>query len=390
MTSRRPRPHLDHVLAAACGALLAASVAGAFEPLPRTPPESLGVDPVALAAAVSELGLAEGARSAVIVYRGRIVAEERWVGSQTALDDVRSVTKSVSSTLVAVAIDHGFIGSIDDRMVDYLPPALIPSDPAKDAITLRHLLTMTSGLQWTESTDLYTWAVDPDPARYILERPLATDPGTRFNYSTGASHLLSVVLREATGLDPLDFADAYLFAPLGITDRAWLRDAQGRPFGSFGLQLRTEDLAKLGLLFLDHGRWDDQAVVPGLWIRDALSVHINGFQDYGPLTDAGYGYLWWLADAGDRRVFIAWGWGGQFAFCAPSLDLVVATTARWRVDEDAANRQEKAILEVIVTRLLPLFPARGRPPMRASRRAIPVPSTASGLPNPPSQRSHLP
>jgi CubicO group peptidase (beta-lactamase class C family) len=381
---------LCRVLAAACGALLTASLATAFEPLPRARPESVGVDAVALAAAVSELGRAEGARSAVIVYRGRVVAEERWIGPETALDDVRSVTKSVTSTLVALAIDHGFIGSIDDRMVDYLPPALVPADPAKDAITLRHLLTMTSGLEWNESTELYTWAVDPDPARFILERPLATTPGTRFNYSTAASHLLSVVLREATGLDPLDLADAYLFAPLGITDRAWLRDGQGRPFGSFGLQLRTEDLAKLGLLFLDRGRWDSQVVVPSWWVSEAVFPQITGFQEYGPLTNAGYGYLWWSADAGEHRVFIAWGWGGQFAFCVPDLDLVVATTARYNVPEDTANRQERAILEAIVTRLLPVFPVPARPPMRASRRAIPVPSTALRVSRTTSERSHLP
>jgi len=383
-------PPLRRALTAAVGALLVASVTTAFEPLPRSSPETLGIDPTALAAAVAELGRAEGARSAVVVCRGRVVAEARWVGSQTTLDDVRSVTKSVTSTLVGIAIDHGFIASIDDRMVNYLPPSLIPADPAKDAITLRHLLTMTSGLQWDESTDLYAWAVDSDPARFILDRPLVTTPGSRFNYSTAASHLLSVVLRQATGLDPLAFADAYLLNPLGITDRGWLRDRQGRPFGSFGLQLRTEDLAKLGILFLDLGRWNGQAVVPAAWVHDALSVHISGFSHYGPLTDIGYGHLWWLADAAGRRAFIAWGWGGQFVFCAPARNLVVATTARWEVPEDTANRQETAILEVIVNRLLPLFPVRSRRPMRAYRRAIPVSSSAAGARIPAVERTGRP
>ena len=362
------------------GALqLLAGAAGAFEPLPRVEPEILDLDPGGLDDFLDELEGVDGARSVVVVHRDLVVAEDYWWGSPISLHHDRSVTKSITSTLVGIAIDRGFIDSIDVRMVDYLPATLRPSDRAKDNILVRHLLTHTSGLRWDENAEIVDWISSSNPLRYILNRPLVDTPGTDFNYSTAATHLLSAVLEEAVGVDIEVFADSYLFAPLGISSWRWERDPQGYPFGGHGVELRTEDMAKLGVLFLNYGRWGGEQVVPADWVRQATATHISGDSSWGPVQRVSYGLLWWLASADEIDLYMALGWGGQFVVCVPALDLVVATNARWQVNADQADAQERAILEVIVEELLPLIPVRQRRPRRPAGRVRPVTAATSSL-----------
>lgn len=357
---------------------LAAMHAFAFEPLPRTPPEALGIDAAGIESFLHDLDQAPGAQSVVVVHRNQVVAEAYWTGSASTLRHVRSVTKSVSSTLIGIAVDRGFIGDVDRRMVDYLPASLVPSNRAKDEIRLRHLLTHTSGLKWDESLEFSTWASSGNPVRFILDRPLVSPPGTAFNYSTPGTHVLSAVLEEATGLDAEAFANAYLFSPLGITSWRWADDPRGYPFGGHGLELRTEDMAKLGVLFLNRGRWGDGQVLPAAWIQSATAVQRDGSSGWGPLERVRYGYLWWLAGAGDLELFMALGWGGQLVVCVPALDLVVATTAYWQLQADRADAQERAILGVVVEKLLPLIPVRHPPPRRAGGRVRPPHGPTAG------------
>jgi len=358
-------------------AVFFAATAEAFEPLPRVEPEILGLDPGGLDDFLDELEGVDGARSVVVVHRDRVVAEDYWWGSSATLHHVRSVTKSMTSTLIGIAIDRGFIDSIDARMVDYLPASLRPSAGAKDDILVRHLLTHTSGLRWQENAEFSAWADSTNPIRFILNRALVDTPGADFNYSTPATHVLSAVLEEATGIGVEVFADAYLFAPLGISDRRWERDPQGYPFGGHGVELRTEDMAKLGVLFLNHGRWESEQVVPADWVRQATAAHISGNSSWGPVDRVSYGLLWWLASTIDINFYMALGWGGQFVVCVPALDLVVATNARWQVSADQADAQERAILEVIVEGLLPLIPVRQRRPRRPAGRLRPIAATTS-------------
>lgn len=344
----------------------------AFEPLPRTTPEALDIDSAAIDQFLRELDRAPGAQSVVVVHRGQIIAEAYWTGSASTLRHVRSVTKSVTSTLVGIAVDRGNIAGIDSRMNDYLPPGLVPVGAAKAKILLSHLLTHTSGLQWEENNEFSTWAGSDNPVRFILDRPLATKPGKDFNYSTPGTHVLSAVLEEAVGVDAEAFAEAFLFAPLGITDWRWERDRQGYPFGGHGLELRTEDAAKLGVLFLNQGRWGDHRVLAADWVGSATAVQYRGTSAWGSVQNVSYGLLWWLASAGDTDLYMALGWGGQFVVCVPNLDLVVATNAYWQVDADSADAHERAILAVIVEELLPLIPVRHRPPRRPSGRIGPL------------------
>ena len=313
-----------------------------------------------------------GAQSVVVVHRDRVIADAYWNDSATTLRHVRSVTKSITSTLIGIAIDRGFIEGGGGRMVDYLPPSLVPAEAAKDEIRLRHLLTHTSGLQWEENAEFLTWAGSANPLRFILNRALVSEPGSDFNYSTPATHVLSAVLREATGVGVEDFAESFLFSPLGISRWRWEDDPLGNPFGGQGLELRTEDMAKLGVLFLNRGRWGDQQVLPADWVGSAAAIEYQGSSAWGPVQDVSYGLLWWLALAGETDIFMALGWGGQFVICVPVLDLVVATNATWQIDAAAADEQERAILEVVVEELLPLIPIRPRTPRRPSRRVRPT------------------
>ncbi|GEM_PF-955454 len=370
---RRRRPG---AVLLALGLAVAAS-ASASEPLPRVRPGAVGIDAGRLEAALDAFEAVVGARSMVVVRRGAVVGERYWTGEPGGLNNVASVTKSVTSTLVGIAIERGLISGLDARMVDYLPPELVPDDPAKDAITIRHLLTMTSGLRYDEDAEFLLWSRSRNPARYVLDRPLAAPPGTRFDYSSADPHLLSIVLATAVGVPTLDFADAVLFGPLGITERRWPADPQGFNFGGHGLALRTEDMARLGLLFLGHGVWDGDRVVSGSWTVEATSEQVKLGAYFESLTGIDYGWLWWLFESLEPRAFVAWGWGGQFVFCVPELDLVVATSAAWNVGPGTATRQERGILlDVILDRLLP---AVGRLPARRPAGRTPVvPARSSG------------
>jgi len=310
----------------------------------------------------------DGSRAVVVVRGGSVVAERHWSRPPETLHHVWSVTKSVTSTLVGIVQDRGDFSDLGVAMVDYLPPHLVVADPAKDDIQLLHLLTMTSGLEWVELEDWYGWQGSANPAQLILSRPLATTPGEVFLYSTGASHLPSVMLAETVGVPTEVFAAEHLFEPLGITSWHWDGDPQGYPFGGHGLWLRTEDVAKLGLLFLRRGSWGGQQVVSLDWSHEATRSRFDWNITYGPLEDVGYGYLWWTARAGGYRVYTAWGWGGQFSFCVPELDLVVATAAHGDVLATQADAQERAILHVIVDEILPTMGATGKLPRRPEGR----------------------
>jgi CubicO group peptidase (beta-lactamase class C family) len=351
--------------AVAIGCVISWSVGAifAFEPLLRAEPGDVGINAVQLDVAIEAMGQVHGMWAVVVARKGMVVAEDHFVDPPDALHPVWSVTKSVSSTLVGMAIDRGFIEGVEDVMVDYLPSGLDPADPSADRITLRHLLMMTSGLRWSEETDWLPWLRSSNPARYILDRSVVSSPGLVFNYSSASAHLPSLILTEALVEDPAEFAQSQLFEPLGISDWGWDRDPQNYPFGGHGIKMRTEDLAKLGILFLRKGRWQGRQVVSREWVEEAVQPRFFWDVDYGPLNNVDYGYLWWTAEAGGYPVFIAWGWGGQFAFCVPDLDLVVATAADGWVGTAEADHQERAILTVIVEQILPIVNPRWGVPM---------------------------
>jgi CubicO group peptidase (beta-lactamase class C family) len=310
-------------------------------------PAAVGFDPARLCGIPARV--ADGATNihAVLVVRhGKLVFEQYFAGEderfgaplgQVSFDaetkhDLRSISKSVTSLLLGVALAHRKIASIDARVLDLLPEYADLRTAEKARIGLLDLLTMASGLAWEESTRPYTdpensyirtfWV--PDFDRFVLEQPVETTPGERFNYNTGGTDLIGTIIQKATGQQIDVFAWVVLFEPLGITDFEWL-GGEGGPRAGDGLRLRPRDLAKPGQLVLQHGRWHGRQIVPAAWIKDSTAPQITAT---GALF---YGYQWWLGRSLIRHREIDWiagsGLGGQRLYIVPREDLVVVVTA---------------------------------------------------------------
>ena len=332
--------------------LLGAVEVTADVPLPRAEPGAHQVDGAALEAAFDAAGDLGFVRGLVVVRDGAVVGEDHFGSTGNTIRQSHSITKSVVSMLLGIAIGQGLIpDGVDARLVDCLPPDLVPDDPAKEQILLRHLLTMTSGLDWDEDR-IIEWQNGPDPARDMLDRELTSTPGTVFEYSTGASHLLSVVIAHAAGMSTLDFADEVLFGPLGISERSW-PVIGGYNNGGNSLHVRTEALAVIGAMVLAGGSWNGEQVIPAWWLNRSTMADVIGLGSFGALTEICYGWLWWLDSGTDVRIHTAWGWAGQFIFCVPALDLVVAVHSDSTPDGGVANQHEAGVLNIIVNGILP-------------------------------------
>ena len=292
-----------------------------------------------------------GLHGLVIVRRGRLALERYYTGpDQTwgrplgrvafgpdTLHDLRSVTKSIVGLLYGIALADGRVPPPDAVLVDQFPeyPDLA-ADPARRRLTVSHLLTMTLGLDWNESVP-YTSAANseiamelaPDRYRFVLERPIAGEPGLRWRYNGGATALLGRLIARGVGAALPDFARAALFVPLGITAFDWIKGRDGTPSAASGLRLAPRDLARIGQLLVQRGRWDGRQVVPGSWVEASLrpAVAIDELSRYG--------LHWYLGEvsvparAGPRpEPWIgAFGNGGQRLYVLPGLELVVAITA---------------------------------------------------------------
>jgi len=319
-------------------------------------PHAVGLDANALFVAGEQGEGITRLRSLVVIRQGRL-AYERYYGGATvdSLADVRSVTKSVVSALVGIAIDRGDIDGLDQPMTDFVEAPEFAVQPPHAAITVGHLLTMTSGFFWSENNvaGYNDWLQSGEPENYLLARPISALPGQSFTYNSAAVHLLSVLLEKAVE-PPLDaFADEVLFVPLGIRRRSWEELSSGYVNGGSGLDLRPRDLAKFGQLYLQEGWSDQRSLIPAEWISRSTDVSVGNLGSVGPIQRLSYGFLWWL-DL-DRSAFFAWGFGGQFVYVAPHLDLVVVATTDWRgVTQDIGNQALQArVLSLIIDAVLP-------------------------------------
>lgn len=267
--------------------------------------------------------------------RGRQLGVVRF-GPET-LHDVRSVTKSIVALLVGIAIEEGAIKSLDTPALDYFPEYADLQTPERRRITLRHLLTMGSGLHWDEETYPYS---DPrnseiamdraaDPYRYVLSQAIEAAPGARFKYSGGDVAIMAAVLSRATKT-PLDaYAETKLFGPLGIAKVEWHRDAKRVPYAASGLRMAPRDMAKIGRMMLQDGRWEGRQVVPAAWVKASIQPHAQ--VDPDPKCGTRYGYFWWLYAGCQLTPPQPWaaavGNGGQRIVLVPERDLVLVMTS---------------------------------------------------------------
>lgn len=286
-------------------------------------PEEQGMDSQKLEAMLGDAKQKKLNLHSLLVIRGGYIVSETYFRSydQNSQHEIYSCTKSFISTLVGIAIDKGYISGVNLPIVDSFPGRSFENmDARKQTMTLENLLTMTSGLAWDDvDTTIGKLYRSGDWVKFVLDTPMTVPPGTKFNYCSGCSHVMSALLQQKTGMKTRDFAQQVLFEPLGISNANWSTDSTGIPIGGWGLQITARDMAKLGFLYLHNGNWDGQQIVSSGWVDAATQQHT------GTDTDRGYGYQWWTYPS--LHAYTALGRYGQTIFVIPDLDLIVVTTA---------------------------------------------------------------
>jgi len=318
--------------------------------------DQLGVDSARLAALTAAIRAWPelGVHAIVIERAGHLIYEEyfdgydeRWgesLGRVTMTPDLRhdlrSVTKSVVSALAGIAVASRAISSLDQPVVEWFPEYPELNSVERRRVTLAHVLSMTSGLQWNEDVpytdprnDEIVMTRDAQPLRYALSRPFALPPGSDFTYNGGLTQVMAAVIERATRTSIQEYARTQLFEPLGITDVEWVGSLAGMPAAASGLRLRARDLAKFGSLYLHDGRWNGTQIVPADWIDRSTRRHFR----FRPRSGAdaggefGYAYFWWYScyptEAGLVEARTAVGNGQQRIFVLPGLDMVVTILA---------------------------------------------------------------
>lgn len=323
-------------------------------------PAEVGINEQPLIEAVNRIrrGDFNEIHSLLIVRNGKLVLEEYGSGRMYDRDSVRpdylgpvidfhrdrkhivhSVSKSYMSTLIGIAIHEGYIGNADASLLGFFPESAGVDEPRKADITLRHTMSMVSGLQWNEwdvsamdfqRSDAIQFQMTPDPPGYFFGKALIHEPGTAFYYNTAGFQMMGEVLRRATGMPVDQFAAQYLFAPLGVTDFDWPQYEHELVYLVGDLFLKPRDMARMGQLVLQRGEWQGRQVVPVAWLDEAtsglVSVAHTGYKGF-----ESYGMHWWskvFHVAGRAvRCIHADGLAGQAIMACPSLDLVVVVTS---------------------------------------------------------------
>lgn len=310
-------------------AVLPTSLPGSREDWPtvawrKSTPEEQGIDSAKLRAMLEDMQKKKLPMHAVLVIRhGSLVMEAYFHPYQAdSRHFLTSATKSIVSALVGIAIDQEYLRGVDQKALDFFPEIKNTDDEKlKQAITLEHLLSMSSGLDWpAKNLDEKLWAEmvrSQDWVKYVLDRPVAAAPGTLFNYNSGGSHLLSAILQKATGMSALEFARQKLFTPLGIFNVSWAADPRGINQGATGLDMTAHDMAKFGYLYLKDGMWNGQQIVPAEWVRTSTQAKVDAAY---PGPGKYYGYQWWIEPATGYK---ASGFGGERIFVIPDQDMVV-------------------------------------------------------------------
>ncbi len=274
----------------------------------------------------------------------------------TDMHTMQSVTKTVSSVIVGIAITRGdFKATLDTPLLHYFDVARVKNvDERKKRITLRHVLTMTTGMEWIENVayddprnEANLMEASEDWVQYVIDHPMVSEPGTVFNYSSGTSELLAYIFQKETGQDIEKYGEKYLFTPLGMK-HYWKRSPMGVVDSEGGLFLNGADLAKIGYLYLHDGMWDGKQIVSKEWVQQSLTPFIDAEEGMK------YGFKWWLLPQsnGAGFVWMALGFGGQRLMVFPQKDLIVVFTG-WSILKDPASNQE------LVKRILPAVGEQG-------------------------------
>jgi len=309
-------------------------------------PEKQDVDSIALdaiASYVQDSGLEVD--SVIVIRHGYIVYEKyfRAPWNKDRIHNIHSCTKSVMGSLVGIAVQQGKIKSLNDKMVDYFPNRIIQNlDERKKSITLLNLMTMKGGFDWAERTYPYTDPRNPmiqalrsnDTVQFVMDRPMATQPGTIWTYNGGCSQIFSAIVTNKTGMNTMEFAKKNLFSPLGITKFIWRMDRQGIYDAAGGLSMTPRDMAKYGYLILNGGVWEGKQIIPADFVAESVKTQ-TAFN-----ANAGYGYASWWTIPLDGYYYAA-GIRGQRIYVIKKQDMVVVTTGNLPEDSQTENQMRK-------------------------------------------------
>lgn len=283
----------------------------------------------------------------VIVKDGVIVDEYYKEGyDQNSIFSLQSTSKSITSAILGIAIDKGYIENVNVPISNYFPQILESDSDYLKEITIWHLLTHTSGFNAIDTGNWYEWRASDNWVDYVLDTPVTSRPGTVFNYFTGNTHLLSAIIQQATGKTTYEFGKEYLFDPLDMNSVECGTDAQGISDGGNGFAMNVYDMAKFGQLFLNNGVWNGEQIISDQWIKDSTSVQFERSSG-----SADYGYQWWVRTFGNNNhpAYFAQGHYGQYIFVVPDLELVVAITSHyegsssiyWQIMNNIVNACER-------------------------------------------------
>ena len=295
-------------------------------------PDVQGLDPELVAELYYNAAQMDNIYSLLVFKNGYLVAEDYFnIGKANQRVNIHSVTKSINSALVGIALEEGCLTSVDQKMMAFFPELEQRiTDPRKNEITIQQLLQMRAGYPWEESTpELFELLYHGFRASTLVDVPLVRDPGTDAEYSNLSSHILGLIVARACDTDLKSFAQEHLFGPLDIEPGFWQTDWEGNYLGFSDLHLTAHDLAKFGLLYMNEGQYNGQQIVPAEWVAESLKIYSEDAWKYRVgrnWDDNAYGYQWWSIRAGDYRYNLAWGHGGQQIVLVDDLDMVIVVT----------------------------------------------------------------
>jgi CubicO group peptidase (beta-lactamase class C family) len=344
---------------ASCGGPSTADLA-AVDYVPRSrddwsisTPEEQGLDSDLVARLYYNASQMENIYGLMVFKNGYLVAEDYWhIGSPAQAVNIHSVTKSITSALVGIALEQGCLTSLDQKMIEFFPELADQiKDPRKKQITIRQMLQMRAGYPWEESTaELFELLTTGFHTSNLVDVPLVRDPGTGFEYSNLTPHILGIIVARACETDLKSFAQEHLFSPLGVEPSFWQKDWDGNYLGFSDIHLSAHDLAKFGLLYLNDGKYNGTQLVPADWVHNSLQVYSENawkIKVGRNWRDNGYGYQWWSVRAGDYRYHLAWGHGGQQIVVLDELDMVIVVTVDplhlqwgdrpWKLEKSSLN-----------------------------------------------------
>ena len=287
--------------------------------------------------------------SLLISQNGTLLEEQYFNGqSPDRTANVKSVSKSVMSALVGIAIDQGYIEGPQQSIADFYEYRLNSAGAeAKRQITIGNLLSMQAGLETTSFYNYGAWVLSDDWIGFALEQPMLSPPGTRMHYSTGNTHLLSDILTRATGKSTLQFARESLGGPLGFQLAAWPQDPDGVYFGGNNMEMTPRQMLKFGELYMNGGQANGRQIIPPEWIDQSLTPRVRSSRD----RERQYGYGWWLRDMAGVETAYAWGYGGQFILLVRELGLVVVTTSSSQPGE-TRRRHIRGLYDLLEERIV--------------------------------------